>query len=179
MKQFGKSLDHECGPRQRRRMNVARRTSFLLDAFLFELCGFSVFEVVGDVRVAIVRARIDVQNLFRRGCAGKIGEQFVSTRQPRTHRQFAADIRKRILERISVPKTDAITILQTIDRFRRERLHVGSQQVEMAFVKTRRQNAHLRIAETEVFRLDQIRNFGDSSRVRFSPWRDLRAASAV
>ena len=61
VKQFGKSLDDERGPRERRRMNVARRTSLLLDAFLFELDGFSVLDVVGDVRVAIVRARIDVQ----------------------------------------------------------------------------------------------------------------------
>ena len=108
------------------------------------------------------------RSLFGRGGAGKFGEQFVSTRQPRTHGQIAADVRKRILERVSVPKTDAVAILQTIDRFRRERLHVGSQQVEVMFVKTRRQNAHLRIAETEVFRLDQVRDFGDPRRVWFS-----------
>ena len=165
MKQLSKSLDHERGPCECRRMNVARRTSLPLDAFLIELCCFSVLEIVGDVRVAIVRARIDVQNLFRRRGAGKICEQLVSTREPGAHWQFAADVCKRILERVSIPKTDAVAILQTIERFRCERLHIGSQQLQVAFIKTRRQNAQLCIAETEVFRLDQIRDFGDPRRL--------------
>ena len=45
MNQFGKSLNDECGPGQSRRMNISRRTSFLLDAFLFKLRGFGVLDL--------------------------------------------------------------------------------------------------------------------------------------
>ena len=37
----------------------------------------------------------------------------------------------------------------------------------MLLVETRRQHAHLRIAEPEVFRLDQIRDFSNPRRLRF------------
>ncbi len=116
-------------------MNVTRRTPLLLDAFLIEFRCFSIYEVVGDVPVAVVRARIDIENLLRRRSAGKVRVEFVRAREPRTHRQVAADICKRILERVGVPNTDAVAILQTIDGPLCQRLRVGSQQVEMTFVE--------------------------------------------
>src|SRR6185369_14603354 len=127
VQQFGKSLDHERSPRKRRGMNVARRTAFLLDSFVFEFNYLGVLDVVGDVSVAIVRARIDIQQLFRCRGAGKIGEEFVRASQPRTHTQITADIRERVLERISIPETDAVTILQMCNSFGRERVEVSSK----------------------------------------------------
>ena len=108
-------------------MNIARRATLLLDAFLFELCGFGVLDVVGNVGVAIVCARIDVQEFFRRECARKIGVQLEGTREPCAHAQLAADVRKGILERVGIPKADAITILQTLKRFGREHLEIRPQ----------------------------------------------------
>ena len=63
-------------------MNIARWPSLLLDAFFFELCCFGVLDIVGDVRIAIVCARIDVQELFGGDRAGKIRVQLERTREP-------------------------------------------------------------------------------------------------
>ena len=71
-------------------MNVARGTPFLLDAFFVELDDLCVFDVVGDVGVAVLRAGIDVENFFRCGGAGKFGEQFVGACEPRADCQVAA-----------------------------------------------------------------------------------------
>jgi hypothetical protein len=52
VKQFGKTPDHERGPGERCRMNVARRTSLLLDAFLssFAVSAFSTLSAMSVSR---------------------------------------------------------------------------------------------------------------------------------
>ena len=65
-------------------------------------------------------AGIDVQNLFGRRGTGKICKEFVCARQLGATSELAANVRKRILERIGIPKTDAVATLQTINRFRRK-----------------------------------------------------------
>src|ERR1051326_2379332 len=130
-------------------MNVTRRTALLFNALVVEFYDLGVFDVVGDVVVAIVRTGIDIQKLFGRSRAGKIREQFVRARQPRAHAQITADIRERVLERVSIPDTDLVTTLQTSDSFGRDCVKVGSKKIKVLLVKTMRQHVHLVVARSE------------------------------
>src|SRR5688500_17472799 len=108
-------------------MNVARWTPLLVDAFLIELHDLGVLDVVRYVCVAILRAGIDVQNFLRGRSAGKFGEQFVRTREPRADGEIAADVGECVFKRVGVPDADLYVRTRT-------------QQVTMIFVKARRED---------------------------------------
>src|SRR5205085_4984677 len=118
-------------------MNITRRTPLSFSAFFLELCCFGVLEVVSNVSIAILRAGIDIQDLFCRCRSGKIGEQFMRASEPSGDCQVTADVCKCILERVSVPEADAVPVLQTMNRFGSERLNIGAQQFEVTLVETR------------------------------------------
>src|SRR5687768_10770057 len=124
-------------------MNVRRWTPLLFKSFFVKLGGFGVLDVVGDVAVAVLGTGVEVQQLLRRFGVRQVRNDFFCTSKPRGHLQFSADIRKRILERVGVPHSDAVTILETFYSFAREQRHIWSQQAQMLRVESFIQNLQL------------------------------------
>src|SRR5688572_18860139 len=98
-------------------MNVARGTTLLFQSFFVKLRGFGVLDVIGDIAVAVLRAGIEVQQFPGGFRLRQVRDYLLRTSEPRGHLQLATDISKRILERVGVPHSDAVTILETLHSF--------------------------------------------------------------
>ena len=70
-----------------------------------------VFNLVGFVRIARLFAGVDIEKFSGGGGAWQFFDQLARSRQPVADAQLAADISKRILQRIGIPDADAVSLL--------------------------------------------------------------------
>src|SRR5262245_726673 len=104
---LGKPADYQRSPGYLCRMDIARWSPLALGVFLFRASCLGIFNLIGNIGIAIGFARVDVQEFFRSTGAGQLPDELASSIQPAAHVQFAADVCKSVFKGIRVPHANA------------------------------------------------------------------------